>query len=45
MLDRPFQRKGAKSNTDVGKKFESNIQDYFKLSGLEVIPNKHYKGT
>lgn len=38
-MNRPFQRKGAKSNTDVGKKFESKIQEYFNQSGLELIPN------
>ena len=34
-----FQRKGARSNTHVGKDFEEKIQSYFQNQGVELTPN------
>ena len=34
-----FQRKGAKSNTRVGKDFEEKIQAYFQNQGVELVPD------
>ena len=35
-MDKPFQRKGAKSNTHVGKEFERAAKDFFTLKGLHL---------
>jgi hypothetical protein len=35
-MDKPFQRKGAKSNTHVGKEFERTAKDFFTLKGLHL---------
>lgn len=35
-MDKPFQRKGAKSNTHVGKEFERSAKDFFTLKGLHL---------
>ena len=35
-MDRPFQRKGAKSNAHVGRDFELRIQDFFARRGLSL---------
>ena len=34
-----YQRKGARSNTRVGKDFEEIIQSYFQSQGVELTPN------
>jgi len=36
-MDRKFQRKGAESNTHVGKEFEKAAQDFFALQGLPLL--------
>jgi len=33
-MDKPFQRKGGKSNTEVGREFEKRVQAFFKSQGL-----------
>ena len=33
-MDKPFQRKGAKSNTHVGKEFEKAAKKFFSTQGL-----------
>lgn len=38
-VNRPFQRKGAKSNTQVGNDFEIVVQQYFESQGLYVDSN------
>ena len=38
-MDRPFQRKGAKSNPIVGKDFESKVQHFFMKKGLSLSQN------
>ena len=38
-MDKPFQRKGAESNTRVGNDFESMVRGYFQSSGLSLNPN------
>ena len=35
-MDKPFQRKGAKSNTHVGKEFERKAREYFANHGLSL---------
>ena len=35
-MDKPFQRKGSKSNADVGRDFESKIQKYFAEQKLPL---------
>jgi len=35
-MDKPFQRRGAKSNTAVGRAFESRARDFFSSLGLEL---------
>ena len=35
-MDRPFQRKGARSNTQVGKEFERKARDFFSKQGLDL---------
>jgi hypothetical protein len=37
-MDKPFQRKGAKSNTAVGAEFESIARDHFATTGLTLSP-------
>ncbi len=37
-MDKPFQRKGAKSNAHVGRDFEVKIQDFFARQGLSLTP-------
>jgi hypothetical protein len=39
MKDKPFQRKGVKSNTHVGKKFEKAAKDFFTSKGLHLQKN------
>ena len=39
MMDKPFQRKGADSNTQVGRDFEVNAQTFFAMQGLYLTPN------
>jgi hypothetical protein len=36
--DRPFQRKGAQSNTHVGRSFEVDTQAFFAHKGLNLKP-------
>jgi hypothetical protein len=38
-MDRPFQRKGAKSNSHVGREFESKIQSFFANQGVHLLAN------
>jgi len=38
-MDKPFQRKGAKSNAHVGRDFEASIQDFFARQGLSLTPS------
>ena len=37
-MDKPFQRKGGKSNTDVGHDFESIAKGFFATIGLALEP-------
>ena len=37
-MDRPFQRKGAQSNTQVGRDFEAKAQAFFAHQGLHLTP-------
>lgn len=39
MMDKPFQRKGADSNTQVGRDFEVNAQTFFAGLGLYLTSN------
>jgi hypothetical protein len=36
--DKPFQRKGAQSNTHVGRAFEVDAQTFFAHKGLNLMP-------
>lgn len=38
-MDKPFQRKGAKSNAHVGRDFETKAQDFFAQQGLLLNAN------
>jgi len=38
-MNRPFQRKGAKSNTHVGKEFEKAVMEFFTTQGLILQKN------
>jgi len=35
-MHKPFQRKGAKSNTHVGKEFERKAREFFSKQGLNL---------
>ncbi len=35
-MDKPFQRKGAESNTQVGRDFEAKAQNFFAQWGLHL---------
>lgn len=35
-MDKPFQRKGAESNTQVGRDFEAKAQNFFSQRGLHL---------
>ena len=35
-MDKPFQRKGAESNTQVGRDFEAKAQIFFTQQGLDL---------
>ena len=37
-MDKPFQRKGADSNTKVGRDFEAEAQAFFAQQGLHLTP-------
>ena len=37
-MDKPFQRKGAESNTQVGRDFEAKAQVFFAQQGLDLTP-------
>jgi len=37
-MDKPFQRKGAESNTQVGRDFEARAQVFFAQQGLHLTP-------
>lgn len=37
-MNKPFQRKGAASNTQVGNDFECKAQEFFKKMGLLLTP-------
>ena len=37
-MDKPFQRKGADSNTQVGRDFEAKAQAFFAEQGLHLTP-------
>ena len=37
-MDKPFQRKGAESNTQVGRDFEAKAQNFFAQRGLHLTP-------
>lgn len=37
-MDKPFQRRGAKSNAHVGRDFEIKIQGFFARQGLSLTP-------
>jgi hypothetical protein len=39
MTDKPFQRKGARSNTHVGRDFEVLALNFFAEQGLDLKPN------
>ena len=39
MADKPFQRKGAKSNAHVGKDFERRAQEFFAGKSLRLVPD------
>ncbi len=39
MADKPFQRKGARSNAHVGKEFERKAQEFFAKKGLRLQPD------
>jgi hypothetical protein len=36
MMDKPFQRKGSKSNTHVGKEFERSARIFFAKEGIQL---------
>jgi hypothetical protein len=36
-VDRPFQRKGAASNTQVGREFEGKAKEFFQTQGLRLL--------
>ncbi|MDD5288085.1 MAG: hypothetical protein PHY28_03100 [Dehalococcoidales bacterium] len=38
-MDKPFQRKGATSNTSVGNDFEAKALEFFGQSGLTLTRN------
>lgn len=38
-MNKPFQRKGAKSNAHVGHDFETSVQDFFSRQGLPLTPS------
>ncbi|NQT06107.1 MAG: hypothetical protein HQ575_01055 [Candidatus Omnitrophica bacterium] len=38
-MNKPFQRKGAKSNTHVGREFEMKARDFFAKKGLKLERN------
>lgn len=38
-MDKPFQRKGSKSNAHVGRDFEAKAQDFFAQRGLLLTAN------
>lgn len=38
-MNKPFQRKGAKSNTHVGREFEMKARDFFSKKGLKLKRN------
>jgi hypothetical protein len=38
-MDKPFQRKGAKSNAHVGRAFEATARAFFAATGLELESN------
>lgn len=37
-MDKPFQLKGAESNTQVGRDFEAKAQNFFAQRGLHLTP-------
>ena len=37
-MDKPFQRKGVESNTQVGRDFEGKARDFFAQQGLDLTP-------
>ena len=37
-MDKPFQRKGAASNTQVGREFERKAQAFFEAKDLRLTP-------
>jgi hypothetical protein len=37
-MDKPFQRKGSQSNTQVGMDFEAKTQEFFKKLGMQLTP-------
>ena len=37
-MDKPFQRKGAESNTQVGRDFEAKARVFFAQRGLHLTP-------
>jgi hypothetical protein len=37
MNDKPFQRKGAISNSHVGREFEENVKTFFATQGVQLI--------
>ncbi|GEM_PF-3990048 len=39
-MDKTFQRKGAKSNTQVGREFERKVKTYFAEQGLSLEENQ-----
>jgi len=42
-VDKPFQRKGAVSNTQVGREFEEKALAYFERKGLRLTPGYSIK--
>lgn len=38
-MDRSFQRRGAKNNSDVGRIFEVKARQYFTQIGIELTPD------
>ncbi|NRF32128.1 hypothetical protein [Vibrio coralliilyticus] len=38
-MDKPFQRIGSKSNTHVGREFESSASKFFLSQGIALVPN------
>ena len=38
-MNKPFQRKGSESNTQVGNDFEKKVRKFFTKKGIHLVPN------